>query len=219
MPKRDNDPKVIEWRRTLQPGDLVLVSYYKSGYVHVARLREPKKADNDDLRLWSARALCGGSSGWYADVHYNDGTSAGITSWSRCKRCMGRWRKLGEPTIKQADTPAVAGIWLAFGWQAVPVAGIKFDLGSEATDDDVAATTDDADKVWGEKRVERQRWQRGDLYVRIVELFADDEKYRFATRYGNADDPKSDDWTLKGDLKSCLARASRLMAEGGTPAR
>lgn len=217
---KETDVKAVQWRRTLKRDDLVLATFYKSGYVHIVRLREPKPKENDNLVLWDARSLCGVGYRWYADVRYNDGTSDGISGWSRCKRCMGRWRKRGEPTITTAGPPAnAAGIWLAFGWQSVPVVGIEFDLGSEATADDLAATADDTGKVWGERRAERQRWQRGDLYVRIVELFGDDEKYRFATRYGTVGDPKSDDWTLKGDLKSCLARASRLMAVGGTPAR
>lgn len=213
MRQRERDIATAKWRHTLKPGDYSYVTFYNSAYVHISRLRDPK-TDNKDRSLWSSRALCGVGRKYYSRPMFI-GAQRSEHSYERCKRCLASWRALGSPALnepKQSTTPS--GIWLAFGWHEVPVVGIEFDLGK---DGDPTKTVDDAGKVWGEKRTERQRWQRGDRYVRICELFADSDGYRFVVRYGIIGDSKSDHWQLKGSLKSCIDRASRLMALGGMP--
>lgn len=212
MRRRQNDIAAQRWRLTLEPGDLVWATFYNSAYAHICRLRKPKAVENEDRSLWDAAALCGGVRKYYGRpiiIDREDSTGR----WEPCKRCVQRHRALGEPQLAQpAPKAAPAGIWLAFGWGEVPAVGIEFDLGK---DGDPQTTADDTGKVWGEKRTERQRWQRGTRYVRICELF--DGEYRFTVCYGVVGDPKSDSWNLKGNLKACLARASRLMALGGQP--
>jgi hypothetical protein len=204
--------KLAKWRLTLQPGDLCCLTFYHSSYLHLGRLRQPKAKENMDRSLWDASAFCGVGQKYYARAEYVDSERSGGT-WERCKRCWQKYRSKGEPMIATPSEPEVkqTGIWLAFGWHEVPAVGIpEFDLGK---DGDPETTADDTGKIWGEKRTETQRWQRGTRYVRIVELF--DSEYKFAVRYGVIGEPKTDKWTLKANLKQCLDKASRLMAIGG----
>jgi hypothetical protein len=216
MRRTETNIALAKWRLTLQTGDLSWVTFYNSGFVHLSRLGKPKSDDNEDRSLWGGYALCGVGRKYYARALYIDSERENY-SHDRCKRCLARWRTLGEPAISAPAVKPVeqSGIWLAFGWRAVPAVGIDFDLGKDATEAALAKSTDDAGKVWGEKRTERQRWQRGDKYVRICEQFEAD--HRFVVRYGFVGEPKTDSWTLKGNLKACLDKASRLMAIGGTP--
>lgn len=212
--REDDEKKLAKWRLTLQPGDLCCLTFYNSAYLHLGRLGQPKSDKNEDREFWSGRAFCGVGRKYYAHaVFLTSERSSG--TWEKCKRCWQKYRAIGEPMIAAPADPEVkrAGIWLPFGWREVAAIGIpEFDLGK---DGEPEKTADDTGKVWGEKRTERQRWQRGSRYVRIVELF--DSEYRFAVRFGVIDLPKSDKWTLKGGLKDCLDKASRLMAIGGMP--
>jgi hypothetical protein len=203
----------LKWRRTIERGHLIPVTFYRSQFVHLARVGYAKRADNEDLMLWSVRTFCETGRGYYGRAYFDDGAET-TYSTDKCKRCWQRWRAKGEPAINQPPKLTVSEIYLPFGWRAVEPIGMEFDLGPNG---DPSKTTDEAGKTWGEKRTELKRWQRGQCYVRIVELF-DDDKHKYALRYGTVDEPKSDEWTLKsGAIEPCLKKASGLMGVGGTP--
>lgn len=216
------------WFARIEPGQLVIAGNHASRKFHIVRLvtrgdtydsrqGKPGKYTTDLLdfsHCWDARSLCGvratKTTFGNRTSYYWEPRPAGIETYDDelCKECRAVQKRTGEKI--QAQEFQESEWELPFGWRAVPLVGHPYDVPQGG---DVEKVRDGTGEIVGELRKEIARWQRGNLIVRICQLFSEKRYGVYTHRAGR---PLGERWQLKAGRAQCMRHAHTLMAQGGS---
>lgn len=202
----------VEFYESLEEGDLVVATTFGVKVEHVIRLTEladesGRKQTDDELgpRYWRGKCIGCGTKGngyfWRVSAPPNrKGLPRRV-----CKKAKRQWERDDQPPVRgftdrlDEEPPE---IWVATGWSEVEPKGHPDDEDYEYNDEEMPLT-------------EVQRWERGQRYVRLVELEDHPGGLTHGVHYGWIDEPDSDRNSYRGGHAGALERCESLMRRGG----